>query len=689
MNLNKLTSFTLTALLLVELFVISSIQAQSVNLPEVLGAIDVTKPPYSADNTGKRDATEALSHAMLDAGRRTPGVFTTTDRAVQIVYLPKGTYRVSDTLCFEDAAVRDHRKELIQAHPDLRYIEGHMMLVGESREETIIKLDDRSAKFQNGRVPMVQMSIKPANNQAYYNTVRDLTLDSGLGNPGAMAMHFVSNNLGTVRNVLIRCRDNRHPAAVGLDLSTPMGGLGYIRDVTVEGFVTGIFVANYHPGYTFENITLFGQGEVGMDCSDKSAQILNLRSTNKVLALRNRTPAGQVVLLNSSLAGGAAGACAIENDGYLFVRDVDVQGYAQAIRSHEQTVAPGHVTEFLSHGQSLKLWPSAPGASLNLEIRDTPVMPPLEKEAWTVFDPSVQEDDTAALQSLIDSGAEAILVRGAKGRLRLTDTIKIRGNLRRFHGGWCNLSLENPAKDGRPLFEVFTGAHPVTVIEAFSSGQCLYDFTDIVNRSNRTVVLKDMFFGYGRATYRNTGMGDLFLESVVSGGGDYDTLGMRKETGWLVRNQRVWARNWNPEDYLPGIRLDHAQGWCLGAKLGEIHGPYLELVNAARMEMLGCVLNSGPRKYWADDRAGNSIAIDGSDLSFVGVDRLWDRMGEGPSPFMITEIRKGETRKLAHENLPRRWPGNSNNLSVVIPLYRSAGKSQPEKSFSNNQKKLP
>jgi len=684
MNLNKLASFTLTALLLVELFVISSIQAQSVNLPEVLGAIDVTKPPYLADNTGKSDATEALSRAMLDAGRRTTGVFTTSDRAVQIVYLPKGTYRISDSLCFENAAIRAHRKELLQAHPDLRYIEGHMMLVGAGREETIIKLDDRSAKFQNGRVPMVQMSLKPGNNQAYYNTVRDLTLDAGLGNPGAMALHFVSNNLGTVRNVLIRCRDNRQPAAVGLDLSTPMGGLGYIRDVTVEGFVTGILVANYHPGYTFENITLSGQGEVGMDCADKSVQILNLQSTNTVAALRNRTPAGQVVLLNSSLAGGAPGVCAIENDGYLFARNVEVQGYGQAIRSHDRTVAPGHITEFLSHGQALKLWPSASNTSLDMEIRGTPAMLPLEKEPWTVFDPSLQEDDTAALQSLIDSGAEAIFIRGAKGRLRLTDTIKIRGNLRRLHGGWCNLSLENPARDGRPLFEVFTGAHPITVIEAFSSGQCVYDFTDILNCSDRSVVLKDLFLGYGRATYRNSGTGDLFLESVVSGGGDYDTLGMRKNAGWLIRNQHVWARNWNPEDYMPGIRLDHAQAWCLGAKLGEIHGPYLELVNGAQMEMLGCVLNSGPKRYWAEDRTGNTITVDGSDLSFVGVDRLWDRMGEGPSPVVISEILQSETRKLAHENLPRRWPGNSSNLSVVIPLYRSVEKQQPGKTVSNN-----
>lgn len=48
--------------------------------------LDVTKPPYNADHTGKQNVTAILQKAIDDAGRLKQG---------GIVYLPKGTYKVS------------------------------------------------------------------------------------------------------------------------------------------------------------------------------------------------------------------------------------------------------------------------------------------------------------------------------------------------------------------------------------------------------------------------------------------------------------------------------------------------------------------------------------------------------------------------------------------------------------------
>ena len=47
--------------------------------------LDVTRPPYGADATGSEDATALIQKALDDAGQRGGGV----------VYLPKGTYKVS------------------------------------------------------------------------------------------------------------------------------------------------------------------------------------------------------------------------------------------------------------------------------------------------------------------------------------------------------------------------------------------------------------------------------------------------------------------------------------------------------------------------------------------------------------------------------------------------------------------
>jgi hypothetical protein len=47
--------------------------------------LDVTKPPYNADNTGVESATQAIQTAINDAGRAGGGT----------VYLPEGTYRIT------------------------------------------------------------------------------------------------------------------------------------------------------------------------------------------------------------------------------------------------------------------------------------------------------------------------------------------------------------------------------------------------------------------------------------------------------------------------------------------------------------------------------------------------------------------------------------------------------------------
>lgn len=51
--------------------------------------VDATKAPYHADNTGKTDATQAIQQAINRCQ---------TNYGGGIVFLPKGTYKVSDVL---------------------------------------------------------------------------------------------------------------------------------------------------------------------------------------------------------------------------------------------------------------------------------------------------------------------------------------------------------------------------------------------------------------------------------------------------------------------------------------------------------------------------------------------------------------------------------------------------------------
>src|SRR5688572_758986 len=62
------------------------------------GILDVTKAPYLADPTGRKDSTKAIEQAMKDARD-----------ARLVTYLPSGTYRVSETIsCIQGAVTQDH-----------------------------------------------------------------------------------------------------------------------------------------------------------------------------------------------------------------------------------------------------------------------------------------------------------------------------------------------------------------------------------------------------------------------------------------------------------------------------------------------------------------------------------------------------------------------------------------------------
>lgn len=635
-------------------------------LPEAAGVVDVTKAPYFADSSGETDCTDALSNAMRDAALRTPGVFTTGDRAAQIIYLPAGTYRVSRPLVFASQKILAGRPK--GPITKRNYIQGHMLLIGESREAVRIVVDDNSPAFAKGRTPVVRMTEKKFTNQDYFNWVMDLTIDVGSGNPGAVGLNFVSNNIGGVRDVRFVCPDRRQPAAAGLDLTIRGGGLGYVHRLQVDGFREGVRVGGNYPGFVLEDIQLSGQTEAGILNVDKCVSIRKLRSNNTVSAVVAKQDGCITVLLDSRLEGGEVKNSAIENRGHLYCRNIVAEGYGSVLLEGEERIGDGSLPEYVS-GETVSLFESAPNAGLNLEIRDVPTHPWPAPDEWAVLDSQAQDDDTSALQALIDSGAEHIFVKADKGRLKLTDTIHVRGKLKRLHGGWGNMIVENSGEPGKPLFHFETGEASHVVLEAFANGQRRNTFTTFVHASEKSVVLRDLMMGYGVANYRNTARGDLYVENVVTGGGDYPGMGETVGPGWLLQDQRAWVRNWNPEDWLPDIRLEGAEVFALGGKLGEVWGTHLEVTKQSRAELLGFMLNcNNSQQIWFPDRmTGVSVKIEDSAVALTVFE---DGRHSGPNPILVRETLDGQVRELKHSDAPQRSQRGKDE-SVVLPLYRS------------------
>ncbi|MEJ7827016.1 MAG: hypothetical protein WKF91_02440, partial [Segetibacter sp.] len=411
-----------------------------------------------------------------------------------------------------------------------------------------------------------------------------------------------------------------------------------------------------------EDIKLKGQHEAGIINEDKNLVLRKVQSDNSVPAIIAKKREAITTLLDCKLSGGANNQSAIINNGHLYARNIETSGYSTALQSKEATLPKGRITEYVTGG-TVKLFEDAQEAALNLPIKEVPDYPWPEPNKWAVFDVTKQGDDTKALQKLIDSGVEQILINGANERLHITGTIHLRGKLKRLHGGWTNMLVENKGKEGQPLFHFHTGNADFMIFEAFSNGQQRNNFTTFFNESNKTVVIRDVFMGYGINSYRNTGHGELFLESVVTGGGDYPEQAENKVPGWLFKHQHVWFRNLNPEEWVPDLQVDEeAVVFGIGGKLGELYGTHLKVVNGARAEMFGIMCNANmvfPEKWGLKQHlpsmTGIVIEVEDADLS-LGV--FHDGNHNFPDTVFIKETRKGITRQLKHSDARSRFSDN-------------------------------
>lgn len=82
-------------------------------------------------------------------------------------------------------------------------------VLGESKENTVIRLADNAKGFENKKAVIrfntasEMYAEKESTNCAMENTVKDITIDCGKGNGGAVGIYYVSSNLGRIENVNI------------------------------------------------------------------------------------------------------------------------------------------------------------------------------------------------------------------------------------------------------------------------------------------------------------------------------------------------------------------------------------------------------------------------------------------------------------------------------------------------------
>jgi hypothetical protein len=332
--------------LLAALVAVQAARAGETVFPDDVGLADV-KAKYGAKGDGATDDTAAIQKAL-------------DENIGGIAFLPNGTYLISDTLKYPGR-------------------QSNSTIWGQSTDGAVLKLKDNCPGFTDPRRPkaMIWTGTKPA--QRFKNYVRNLTFDTGRGNPGAIGAQFIANNTGAFREVTLRCGDARGP--IGLDLGyTDEQGPCLIKNVKVIGFDVGISCRHAVDSITFENITMEGQRVAGLQNDGQCVSIRGVVSSNSVPAIVNN---GVMALLDSKLTGKGEAAIVNSKGGHLFARNIQTAGYAGAIANQAGTgkgAGAGKVEESVSH-PILSVFPS-PQHSLNLEIKETPDVEWGDPAAW-------------------------------------------------------------------------------------------------------------------------------------------------------------------------------------------------------------------------------------------------------------------------------------------------------------------
>jgi len=244
------------------------------------------------------------------------------------IYLPNGTYRVTKPIVYGGGRVPDPLRLTDAAREGSQKI----FLVGQSRENTTIKLDNNASGFQSGGYKAVvafsRFDLSPQvifNNMPSNNQIRNLTIDTGTGNPTAIGLDFCGANVSRLDNIKVK-----GSGRIGIHMRTGTTA-GYQSNVTVEGFDYGIYMEGYSVNHSvFEYVTLANQNISAVYLTIASASIRKLRSTNSVtgVTIQNSTSfTPHLVITDSEFTGGGTSSKVFNiSNGHLFSRNITVGG---------------------------------------------------------------------------------------------------------------------------------------------------------------------------------------------------------------------------------------------------------------------------------------------------------------------------------------------------------------------------
>ena len=657
--------------------------------------LDVTLPPFGADPTGRGDSTAAIVRAIDFVVGRTRDGFRETLAAIEAMpgpngilapscenrkvegkvigifpsqlpyaptlYFPPGTYRISDTIgySFEDLQ-NSFGNEL----------SWQIRWRGAGADRSILRLDDKAEGFAGEEPkPMVTFMRGRSSNVAMSNYFEDLALETGRGNSSALGLDFFANNSGAVRRVRVRSGDGTGFAGVSLGRANYSGVL--LQDIETEGFDYGLHLDS--PTRTMygvaEDVRIRNPRRAGIFVGNICASLRKIEVSGGAPGLICDGESAHVVLLDSSLQG--SGSAAIEHrKGVLYASEVKTAGYASPWCSEMGTTST--VVEASGQIRTLVLPKPVPEIPVNprmlrLPVEEAPAMgatgPAADAIGVRAFGAcgDGSTDDTVAIQRALNAGASEVYFE--PGRYRLGDSLTVPTTVRRIRFNFVDLVAGESLASRKVGAFIIAGetSESLRIEDLFAWEEWRGEHYMFDHASRRTLVLSDLHT-QTLPLYRNSVEGGrVFLENVACTAGVVPGQTGHGRTCLIFRNQRVWARQLNPERGEPMVLNDGGDLWALGFKT-EDEGVAFETINGGRSEILGGILNSGAPHAVAFRSVDSSVRISAAsnawnDTRYFGT--------------AIVDTQKGQATVVSLDDcVSRQYPAHR-GPQFSIPFYAS------------------
>lgn len=635
--------------------------------------IDITKHPYYADNTGRKDCTEIIRRALddilireieamaalhdklvresydctenvyvgIEAGRVQNGklwiTFPEHLPPTRILYFPKGTYLVSDTVSYT-------HKNLKNFWYTLDYYEANrnIHIVGESREETVIRLKDNAPGYRSGTEKAVVSFVNhnapvPDNqeyaNNAFFNCIEDITVDCGRDNPDAVGIRYMSSNIGRIHNVDVRAARGRF--GIVIDHATQAA----LSCVTVSGFDYGL-APSYSIFLTLNDIDLSGN-RMGGILATRSKLIADGIQSGKLPTLTFREPVG---------GWDEAG------EGRYFFTDSTVTFAGQKTE---------HDFIYFDTSEEGRLRRAFPKTFESYDPADVAYV-----DDYGAIGDGVT-DCSRAIQRAMDSGKSTVLF--GEGMYLINKKIHIPKSVKNVDFLYCNLATGIRLVGGEydSAFEISEEAdEPVVLKNLFTFEQFRGHIRLVKQTCVRTVVMKNIHLMCASLYFNTVGGSRIYLENI------FLTTGTYTDGAWIPGDgfdevysrilpyefhaQTVYGRLLNPERADVAMLAADGSDVVLEGFRTEGSGTALRLTGGSRVDIrifnagLGNKKNERPLFLLEDgELAMCGVSAFGFDRESEYKNLIYDARGAEPKVLLFDDVRHTSPHGILLDHYPK------------------------------------